>query len=178
MSDRVLFLALGASRARAVVDESARVVARAGEATVVVGDAAAWRGQTFEPGVRLVDLAALHRRHPPVAAERFLVHRAPQAALRAVGRGPVATWSRRAEKAYERRVAERFHRRVFQPLYRRLFSDADVRLLRRKVLRGGRFDLLVVADPTAIPVAARLAAEPDRFARISYALEAATDDAA
>ncbi len=178
MSDRVLFLALGTSRARAVVEESTRVVAGAGEATVVVGDAAAWRGQTFASGVRVVDLAALHHRHLPVAAERLLVHRAPQAALRAIGRGPVASWSRRAGRAYERRVADRFHRRLFQPLYRRLFSDADVRLLRRRVVRDDRFDLLVVADPTSIPVAARLAAEPGRFARISYALEPASDDAA
>lgn len=175
MSDRrVLFLALGPSRARAVVTDSARVVAGGGSATVVVDDLAGWRGQRFAPSVRVVELSRLQRRHLPVAAEQFLVHRAPRAALRAIGRGPVAAWSRRAGKAYERRVADRFHRRVFLPVYQRLWSDVRYRLLQRRVVRDGRFDLLVVADPLSIPVAARLAADPRRFPEIAYGLEPGT----
>lgn len=150
------------------------MVADGGAATVLVDDLTAWRGQRFAPEVRVVELARLQRRHLPVAAERLVVHRAPRAALRVIGRGPVAGWSRRAGRAYERRVADRFHRRVFLPVYQRLWGDVRYRLLRRWVVRDGGFGLVVVADPASIPVAARLTTEQHDILDISYGLDSAS----
>ncbi|MEV4825855.1 hypothetical protein [Micromonospora sp. NPDC049274] len=175
---QVIFLALGGNRARVVAEESGRVVASGGSATVVVDELAAWRAQRFAPGVRVVELARLRRRHLPVAAEQLLVHRAPRAALRAIGRGPLAKWSRRAGPAYERRVADRFHRRVFLPVYQRLWGDVSYRLMRRFVVRASGYDLLVVGDPASIPVAARLAEERHRIKNIAYGLDSAQGGAA
>ncbi|MEU4567478.1 hypothetical protein [Micromonospora sp. NPDC023956] len=175
-AQRTLFLALGGNRARVVVEESARVVADGGHATVVVDELTAWRGQRFAPGVRVVELARLQREHLPVAAEQLIVHRVPRAALRAVGRGRLSGWSQRAGRAYDRRIAGRVHRRIFLPVYHRFWGDARYRLLRRRIARDG-LDLLVVADPVSIPVAARLLADricPD----ISYGLDTASPSGA
>lgn len=169
-ADRVLFLALGGNRARVVVEESARVVAGGGRSTVVVDELTAWRGHRFAPGVRVVELARLQRAHLPVAAEQLIVHRAPRAALRAVGRGRLAGWSQRATRAYDRRIASRVHRRIFLPAYQRLWGDARYRLLRRRIARD-TFDLLVVADPISIPVAARLVLTDRVCPEISYGLD-------
>ncbi|WDZ87813.1 hypothetical protein [Micromonospora cathayae] len=171
-AQRTIFLALGGNRARVVVEESARVVAGGGRATVVVDELTAWRGQRFAPGVRVVELARLQRAHLPVAAEQLIVHRAPRAALRVVGRGRLTGWSQRASRAYDRRIAGRVHRRLFLPVYHRLWGDVRHRLLRRQIAREG-VDLLVVADPVSIPVAARLVLEDRICPNISYGLDTA-----
>jgi hypothetical protein len=72
----VVFVALGGTRRPAVVRECARVRARGGTATVVVGEASAWADEPLPDGVETVELSALERRHRPVP-ERFRPYRRP-----------------------------------------------------------------------------------------------------
>ncbi len=151
---RVLFLALGANRRLAVVEES-RALAEAGERPVVlVDDASAWAGEEFAPGVRVVALAGMVGEHWPLAAERLLLHRAPSFLLRRAGGRRGGRWV----AAYERRVGRRLQRRVFLPLYGRLWRDAGDRPLAAFRRRSGAFDAIVVTDPLSFPVAQRLVA--------------------
>jgi hypothetical protein len=153
---QVLFLALGASRKRAVVEESAEVVARGGRAVVLVGARKPWLDQGFEPGVELVTADELEARHLPRRLERLVLYRVPRLVVRVAGRGPLAGKAKRALKAYERRVAARVHRRVFVPLHRRVWPKISDRLVWRHFGPRKGPELLVVADALSVPRAVQL----------------------
>ncbi|MFE9655274.1 MULTISPECIES: hypothetical protein [unclassified Micromonospora] len=169
MTEQVLILALGATRKRAVVEDAAEVVARGGRVTVLITSAADWRRERFAPGVRVVDLTELEGRRLPLRVERAVLYRAPRLAFRAVGRGRLAGWTKRAGRAYERRIADRVHRRVFLPAYHRLRNDLVPQRLAERVVTETAADLLVVADPASIPLAARIVRQSPAL-RVGYGL--------
>ncbi|MEU1214757.1 hypothetical protein ACFYSH_22290 [Streptomyces sp. NPDC005791] len=153
---QVLFLALGGSRKRAVLDESAEAVSNGAHVLVVVDKKKSWQNVQFAPGVAVTTLAALEARHLPRRMEHAVLYRAPRATVRAVGRGPLHGRARRALKTYERRVAARLHRKVFMPLHRRVWPDAKARMVRAPFEARGGLDLLVVSDALSVPRAAQL----------------------
>lgn len=148
---RVLFLALGATRRRAVAEESARVVAAGGDAVVLLGQP--WTGERLDPRVRLVDVGELTARTRPMRWANALLVRLPGRGARLVGRGRLRRPMQRVWRAYERRVAAPVHRRLVLPASRRWWRG---RVLRREVAARGPFDLIVVTDPLSMPEAARL----------------------
>lgn len=166
---RVLFLALGATRRRAVAEESARVVAEGGDAVVLLGQP--WAGERLDPRVRLVDLGELTARSRPVRWAQALLVRLPRRAARLVGRGRLRRPVQRAWQVYERRVASPAHRRLVLPASRRWWRG---RVLRREIAARGPFDLIVIADPLSMPEAARLvrrgAAGSPRSPRLAFVL--------
>lgn len=153
---QVLFLALGASRKRAVVEESASVVAAGGRAVVLVGQKRAWTTQTFAPGVEVVTPGDLEARHLPRRMERALLYQGPRRVARVVGRGRVAARTQKALKAYEKRVAGRVHRRLFMPLHSRVWPTAGARMIQRCFGPHGGPDLVVAADALSIRRAVEL----------------------
>lgn len=169
----VLFLALGANRRRAVVDEAAQVVADGGQAVVLAEQAKPWSGESFAPGVRFVAVDRLQATHRPRRVENLVLYRGPRFLLhRVIGRGPLKRRARRAAKAYEKRVADRVHRRLFTPVYDRLFSDVRARLVDRELRRGRPFDVLVVSDPLSMPEAQRLlAGSGGRGPQVVYSID-------
>lgn len=152
---RVLFLAVGATRRRAVTAEIAEVLAAGGEAVLVVDSRRPWRGEHLDPRVRVVDLAAEEGRRPVFVAERRALLGAPLAVLRLAGRGPLRR-AGRAGEAYQRRLAAAVHSRVTVPAYRRIRPQARRRLIERVAGPLDAFDLVVVADPMSLPEADRL----------------------
>lgn len=126
---QVLFLALGASRKRAVLDESAELRASGAQVIVVVDKKKSWLSQEFAPGVVVTTLKELEARHLPRRMEHALLYRVPRATVRAVGRGPLRGRARRGLKAYERGLAAKLHRKVFVPAHRRLWPDAQARMV-------------------------------------------------
>ncbi|SCG76612.1 hypothetical protein [Micromonospora inositola] len=170
MTERVLILALGATRKRAVVEDAAEVVAGGGSVTVLISSAADWRRERFAPGVRVVDLAALEGRRFALRAERAVLFRAPGRAFRVIGRGPLSGWAKRAGRAYERRIAERVHRRLFQPVYHRMRRSDLPQRLADQVVAEVAADLLVVSDPASIPLAARIVRQAPVAPRVGYGL--------
>lgn len=163
----VLFLALGASRKRAVVEECAQVVADGGTATVVVESLRPWQKAGFAPGVTLVDSAVLQRARLPMRVEHLVVYRAPRAVLRRVaGAG--------AAKAYEKKVADRFHRRVFMPAYRRMRGGVRGQLVAAHIARSPRpFDWMIVADSLSMPDAVQVLNDlgADRRPGVAYSID-------
>ncbi|MEV1146627.1 hypothetical protein [Micromonospora sp. NPDC049799] len=151
----VLFLAIGGTRRRAVVDESAQVVAEGHRATVVTDRAAQWSRDQWHTGVRVVELAEIEQRLPALRIEQAVLFRAPRKVLRTIGRGPLRGVARRAEKSYERRVAARAHR-LFLRTRGKVRGDARPRMVDALVRRGPAVDLVVVTDPVAMPYAERL----------------------
>jgi hypothetical protein len=143
----VLFLALGAGRRRAVVEESAKVVADGGTATVVIATAHRWTAE-IAPGVTVLDSSVLHRAQLPWRIERLVVYRGPRFVLkRALGRRGKA-----AARAYEKKVADRFHRRVFLPLHKRLRRDVRGQLIAQHIARSPRpYEWIVVTDSRSMP---------------------------
>ncbi|MFV2118766.1 hypothetical protein ACE14D_10075 [Streptomyces sp. Act-28] len=154
---QVLFLALGASRKRAVVEESAAGAAAGGRAVVLGGQKQPWASETFAPGVRLTTLAELEAGHLPRRLERAVLYHGPRRVAGAVGRGPLNAKAKKALKAYEKRIAGRVHRRVFAPLHRRMWPTATARMVLRRCFgpQGGP-DLVVVADALSTRTAAEL----------------------
>lgn len=171
---KVLFLALGASRRRAAVEESAHVVAEGGTALVLVEDAKAWRRDTFAPGVEVVQLTELEQRHGVRRLEQLFLYKGPRFVLfRVVGRRRLRPWARRASAAYERRIANRVHRKVFAPAYDRFGGgpEARVRLMRRFVAAQD-VDLVVVTDPLSMPTAVALFGDrPDAGPRLAFSID-------
>lgn len=163
---RVLFLAVGGTRRRAVTEESAQVMADGGRAVVVIDNADRWRSDSFAPGVDVVDLAQLERRHPPKAAERALLRALPRRIFRTIGRARLASRARAWERGYERRIAPRLEH-ALTPVHQ-LLGDLRLRLIRDQLRRGPGTDLLVVGDPPSMPYAARLAKAGAAPARIAY----------
>jgi hypothetical protein len=157
---QVLFLALGATRRRAVVEETTQVVADGGRAVVLVAAARPWSRERFHPEVEVVDLSRLEAHGPIRRVERALLFSGPELVFRALDRGPMKTFARRAGGAYERRIASPVHRALMP---RKGDDPAELRqlLIRRKVLAGRPpFDLFVVSDPASMPPAARLFGRP------------------
>jgi hypothetical protein len=149
----VLFLALGASRKRAVVEECKQVVADGGTAAVVVDSLLPWQRAGLPDGVPLIDAAALQRTHAPMRVEHLLVYRGPRFLLHRVLRRR----AKRAVSGYEKRVADRFHRRVFLPIYRRLWGNARGQAVAQHIAGSGqRYDWIIVADSPSMPDAVRL----------------------
>ncbi|MER5455137.1 hypothetical protein ABT008_10150 [Micromonospora sp. NPDC002389] len=165
---RVLFLALGATRRRAVVAESAQVVAEGGSAVVLVESAARWKRVTFADGVDVVAMSKLEQRRPVRRAEKFLLYKGPRFLLnRVIGRGRLQPRARRASKAYERRIADRVHRRIFLPAYGRFFKQDPSKLVERHLVESEPFDLLVVTDALSMPMAVDLLALPGTAGRVA-----------
>ncbi|KUH37640.1 MULTISPECIES: hypothetical protein [Streptomyces] len=173
---QVLFLALGASRKRAVVEESAAVAAAGGRAVVLVGRKQPWASEVFAPGVELLTLADLEARHLPRRLERAVLYQGPRRVAGVVGRGPLGAGARKALTAYEKRVAGRVHRRVFVPLHRRVWPTAAARMILRRCFgpQGGP-DLVVVADALSTRTAAEMmdawAAEGLGTPRLCYSVD-------
>ena len=165
----VLFLALGASRKRAVVEESAKVVAEGGTATVLVASVKQWNLGTFTPGVTVIDSSVLHQDQPLWRIERLLVFRGPTAVLRrALGRR-----GKSAARAYEKKVADRFHRRVFLPLHTRLRGNARSGLIAQHVARSSRpYEWIVVTDPVSMPDAEKVMGNLGAKSRVGLAWSA------
>lgn len=154
----VLILALGGNRMRAAVEESAQVVATGGRAVVLVDNAKSWRRFSFDPAVRVVDLAELEASRLSMKLEQMVLFKVPRRLFRTVGRGPLRKPARRASGVYESRFADRVHRRVVLPLYRPGWGAGSCRVIRRHVLDNTPPDLIVVTDPASMPYAAGLLA--------------------
>jgi hypothetical protein len=152
----VLFLALGASRRRAVVEECRQVVADGGTATVVVDSAAPWQRDRLPDGVVLIEAAVLQPARSLMRIEHLVIYRGPRFVLRRVLRRR----AKRAVGAYQKRVADRFHRRIFLPVYRRLWGKARGHVVARHIARSERpYDWIIVTDSPSMPDAVRLLAE-------------------
>jgi hypothetical protein len=153
----VLFLALGGTRRRETVAESALVVAAGGRAVILVDRVeSGWRPDALAAGVEVVELAGLLDRHAPWRAQEAVLFDAPRALLRAAGRGRLRRFAERAGAAYERRLAWRVHRRVFLPAYERIWGRTRQSLVERRLFRGAAYDVVVVHDPMSMPMAVRL----------------------
>lgn len=152
----VLFLALGGSRARAAVEESAQVVADGGHAVVLIDQRKPWRRVTFDQAVTVVELSRLESARLPVRIERLLLYRAPRKLFRTVGRGPLRDRVGRVSGTYEARIADRVHRRLAVPMYRSGWGRGSHPVIQQSL--PGPFDLIVVLDPISIPYAAGLVA--------------------
>lgn len=149
----VLFLALGASRKRAVVEECKQVVADGGTAAVVVDSSAPWQRAGLPDDVTLIDAAVLQRTRLPIRIEHLVVYRGPRFVLHRVLRRK----AKRAVGAYEKKVADRFHRRVFMPVYRRFAGEARGQSVAQHIGRSRqRYDWIIVADSPSMPDAVRL----------------------
>jgi hypothetical protein len=174
---QVLFLALGASRQRAVVEESAAVVAVGNRAVVLVSKKKSWDGHAFASGVELVTAEELTARHFSRRLERLVLYRVPYLVVCVVGRGLLGSRAQRAYKAYERKIAGRFHRRVFMPLHRKLWPKLTDQMVRRHFTKAtsSRDLLVVVTDPLSVPRALRLtrywASKGLTPPRVSYSID-------
>ncbi|WBB81627.1 hypothetical protein O7606_09815 [Micromonospora sp. WMMD882] len=156
---QVLFLALGANRRRAVIEESTRAVDDGGNAVVLVGQLKTWHRDPFDSRVEVVEVSRLEQQHPPRAVERVLLFKGPGALFKVVGRGPLKQWATSTRKTYERRIAAPAHRALILPSDRRTWGQLRQRLIHRHVLADRPpFDLLVVSDPESMITAAALLA--------------------
>jgi glycogen synthase len=166
-ADSVLFLALGATRRRAVVEESARVVAAGGRAVVLIAESAMWRRDPFAPGVEVVPLGEIEPRTTPRFAEWAVFYRLSRVPLRLLAATPMAEWSRSTERKYERRLMRRVrsgsHLLRADPAVEpvtdrdtRVRDDVRALMIKWRLLGGRGFDLLVVTDPASMPEAVRL----------------------
>ena len=149
---RVLFLAFGGYRKRAVVEECEQVLADGGTATVLVDVTTSWRRAGLPDGVTVVDAATLRRERLAMRIEDLVVYRGPRFVLRRVAR-------RRSKRvlAAHKKVADRLHNRVVLPVYRRLSAESRGRLIARRLGRTDeRYDWIIVADSPSMPDAAEL----------------------
>jgi hypothetical protein len=163
----VLFLALGASRKRAVVEECRQVVADGGTATVIVDSAASW--QRLPDGVALIDAAVLQPVRLLMRVEQLVMYRGPRFVLHRVLRHR----AKRVVGAYQKRVADRFHRRIFLPISRRQWGDARGQVVARHIARSEPpYDWIIVADSPSMPDAVRLLAElRDAKPGVAYSID-------
>jgi hypothetical protein len=150
----VVFLAVGGDRRRGVIEAAGQVVAAGGRATVIVGASALW--DEVDPRVRVVALDPVEGRRVPMRVERGLLHVAPGALLRGVGRLAGRSRAERLGSAYRRRFAERVERRVTRPALRSIFGDIRPELVRQEVAAQAP-GLVVIADAASLPLAAATA---------------------
>jgi hypothetical protein len=150
----VLFLAFGASRKRAVVEESTQVVADGGTASILVSAHKPWRRSPLLEEVEVIDSAAVWRGHLPMAIEHLFLYRGPRFFLyRILAHGPIRGPVRKLARGYERLIADRIHNRLFLPLYLRFHQGVREDLITRKIRDSRPFDWIIVADPTSMPEA-------------------------
>ena len=175
---RVLFLALGLTRVPTVIEEANEIVARDGQAVVLVTKISTANFQRFDPKVRVVRILDIVKAVPN-AATWWLLFRAPQMASHVAGRGPLRGRVRRAHHAYARRVAGLARRgSIFKTTPEpgnRIHEDVFDHVVWHTVLRGQTFDLMVVADPVSMPTAARLMRAPHRAPtakKVSFTVDA------
>jgi hypothetical protein len=121
---------------------------------VIVGDPALWDG--FDPRVRVVALDPVEGRRVPMRVERGLLHVAPGALLRGVGRLAGRSRAERLGSTYRRRFADRVERRVTRPALRSIFGDVRPDLIRQEVTAQAP-RLVVIADAASLPLAATTA---------------------
>jgi hypothetical protein len=164
---RVLFLALGGNRRRAVTAESRAVATAGGRSTVLVAGLERWADERFAPGVEVVPLTR-YRRHWPLAIEHLLLYRAPGFLLhRFAGSGAVSL--------YNRLIAARVRRWLVRPVYGRLWPDGSHRQLDAFLAGCGPVDAVVVSDARSFPAGQRamdsLTASTGRAPRVAFRVE-------
>ncbi|GAA3371516.1 hypothetical protein GCM10020367_22500 [Streptomyces sannanensis] len=174
---QVLFLALGASRKRAVIEESAEVVAAGGRAVVLIQRKKSWKSVEFAPGVDVLTSDELDAAHMPRRIEHLVLYRIPRFVISMFGIGPVRRLTRRVHKAYKRRVASRIHNKLFMPVHRRLWPALSARMMRSHFAQapGGGPDLMVVTDSLSVRLAMHLLDTWERdglaLPRVSYSID-------
>ena len=127
----VVFVAIGTTRARAVCDTSAYLLARGVEVGLVTVEPAAWQESGLDPRVRLYPLAADEARHPLARLGRLI-----------------------------RTVNKALDTKLYRKLYRVLRPYVLWRVARRSALREIAWpgvQQLVIGDSHAIPIAWHLA---------------------
>jgi hypothetical protein len=173
---KVLFLALTATRARAVKRHSHFLLEHGVDVALVTTNPDPWREEGLDPRVELYTLREGEGRHPLPRTERVLVFKAPRfvlARLRSAA-GPRAGSVAAVERGYER-AAELFHRKLFMRLYRVLRPYVLWRVARRDVLPNlgvGCVSEVVVADSHAIPLGWHLARRHPEL-KVSFSLDRA-----
>lgn len=128
---RVLFLAIGTTRARSVCDTSAYLLARGVPVGLVTVDPAVWQEAGLDPRVRIYPLGDGEARHPLARLGRAL-----------------------------RRVHKALDTKVYQKFYKLLRPYVMWRVARRSVLRRIEWagvEQLVLGDSHAIPMGWHLA---------------------
>jgi hypothetical protein len=156
---RVLFLALGNYRRRAVIDEATSVLAGGGSATVILSDIGQWEVETFPEGLDVLDITHMERDHLPLRLERKIVFGLPRRILKLTGRGRLRRPSRRVWKYYKRRFAKPVHRRAMER-YNHIYRDRRHALTMSRVT-ATPYDYINVTDYLSIPVAARVMSDLD-----------------
>jgi hypothetical protein len=127
----VMFLAIGTTRARAVCDTSAYLLARGVEVGLVTVEPDAWHEAGLDPRVRLYPLGAGEQRHPLARLGGLI-----------------------------RRVSKALDAKVYRKVYRLLRPYVMWRVARRSVLRQIEWagvEQLVIGDSHAIPIGWHLA---------------------
>lgn len=109
---RVLFLAVGDARRKAVAAEATEVLQGNGTATIVISEPGRWATEGLPEGAEVIALAELERNQLPLRLERLVVFGIPRRVLKAVGRGPLKRRANKTWKRYERRIAKPLHRRA------------------------------------------------------------------
>jgi hypothetical protein len=153
MADHVLILAEGGQRKRAALSDAEAVLARGGQATLVLRRRSQWRTEVISDRIQVVDLHELEKQERWMPLEWLLLVRAPRFAFRVVGLGPAKNFSERASRAWRRRVANPLHRRVFLPMIRRRDGSRPESLVERGIGARTAVDALVITDPGSMPTA-------------------------
>ncbi len=171
---KVLFLALTATRARAVTRHSHWLLERGVEVTLVTTNPDPWWAQGLDPRVRVLSLREGEGRHPLPRAERVLLFRIPRAVLLRLRRlgGPVGRHASVVSGRYEW-LADRVHRKLFLPFYKTVRPYLLWRVANRSVLPAvdlGAVSEVVVADSHAIPLGWHLARRHPQL-KIGFSLD-------
>ena len=147
MADHVLILAEGGQRKRAAITDAETVVARGGQATLVLRQRSKWAAEAISDQVRIVDLHDLEKQERWMPLEWLLLVRGPRFVFRVVR-------SERASRAWRNRVANPLHRRVFLPIMRRREGSRPESLVDRGIGASTVVDAMVITDPGSMPTAA------------------------
>lgn len=174
----VLFLSLGTTRARAVRNYTAFLLARGVDVDIVTVNPEPWREVGLDARARLLTLREGEGRHPLPRTERVLVFRLPRAGFAALhlvrllpGIGRPADRLVAAAERVQLRCSQAFHDKVFVRFYRLLRPWVLWRISRRQVLRGIDWpatEQVVICDSHAIPIGWHLAR---RHAELAVAFE-------
>lgn len=173
---KVLFLALTATRARAIKRHCHFLLEHEVEVVLVTTNPEPWEAEKLDPRVQVHTLREGEGRHPLPRGERLLVFRGPRFVLaraqRAAGGGAsiVAVVTRRYERG-----ARLFHRKIFMRLYRALRPYILWRVARRDVLPGiglSTVNEVVVGDSHAIPLGWHIARQYPAL-KVSFSLDRA-----
>ena len=146
----IVFLAVGANRRRAVIDDVARALAQGLAPVVVVNTIEAWRDDPLPDGARVVELATVELRHRPRRWMHTALFGVPAGGMRKLGRA-----GQRTAATYERRVAGPLQRRMLLPMYKRIWPDKAATLLTEQVL-GEVPQAVIATDPMSVALAAAM----------------------